>query len=109
MMQPRTPSGGAAPELDAPTIPLSTAAKQVTCHICGTTFDARGTDGKCPVCGEQAAVTGLAAREIPVISPVWRWVRQGGNWRLAALALLILYQIILFVVLWAHMAQLHAL
>ena len=109
MMQPQTPHSGAAPELDAPTIPLSAAAKQMTCHICGTTFDARSTDGKCPVCGEQAAATGLATREIPVISSAWRWVRQGGNWRLAALALLILYQIILFVVLWVHMAHVHAL
>ena len=45
---------------------------------------------------------------MPVISPAIRWLRQGGNWRLAALASLILYQIILFIALWIHLTQLRA-
>jgi hypothetical protein len=37
------------------------------------------------------------------------WVRKGGNWKVVALAALILYQLILFIVLWIHLAQTHAL
>jgi hypothetical protein len=46
---------------------------------------------------------------IPVLSPAWQWLRQGANWRLIAVAALILYQIILFIALWIHLAQMRAL
>jgi hypothetical protein len=112
-MQPQWPSGGApAPTdtpTDSPTVPLPGVGKRATCPVCGTTFAPRDSAGKCPVCGEQVMRQGQADGRIPIISPAWQWLRQGGNWRLAAVAGLIVYQLILFIVLWIHLAQVHAL
>lgn len=94
---------------DAPTTPLPGMANKVTCPVCGTTFAPPDTDGKCPVCGEQVMRAGASLGAIPALAPFLAWVRQGGNWKIVALAILILYQIVLFTVLWIHLAQLHAL
>ncbi|HEY8324927.1 MAG: hypothetical protein ACHQ1E_01020 [Ktedonobacterales bacterium] len=117
MTQPQAPLGSAPsqgpytapPPYDAPTTPLAGAANRATCPICGTTFAPHDTDGKCPVCGEQVVRSLQVGGYIPVLSPAWQWLRQGANWRLIAVAALILYQIILFIALWIHLAQMRAL
>lgn len=117
MTQPQAPSGGASPEIpytapppyDTPTTPLPRDANRTTCPICGTTFAPHESDGKCPVCGEQVVGSLRAGGYIPVLSPAWQWLRQGGNWRLAAVVALIVYQIIMFIALWIHLAQIRAL
>lgn len=108
-MQPQIPTGEPPAPADYPTVPLPGVANRATCHVCGTAFAPRDSDGKCPVCGEQVMMPYLASGGIPVISPVWQWLRHGGNWRLAALGALIAYQIVIFIVLWIHLAQMHAL
>lgn len=106
--RPNTPSPTLAPP-DHPTMPLPGMAQKATCPVCATTFAPRDTQGKCPVCGEQVVRGFQAGGDIPVISPALEWVRKGGNWKIAAIGALILYQIIMLVVLWIHMAQVHAL
>lgn len=101
---PSTPA--AMGDLDAPS---SGMANRATCPVCGTTFAPRETDGKCPVCGEQVAHRGASGSAIPMLSPFLDWIRAGGNWKVVALAALILYQLIVFIVLWIHLAQIHAL
>lgn len=108
-MQPDAPTHGAPIQVDSPTMPLPGIGKRATCPVCGTTFAPRDSGGICPVCGEQVVTPYEAAGDIPIISPVWQWLRQGGNWRLVAVAGLILYQLILFIVLWIHLAQMRAL
>lgn len=95
--------------IDDSFLPLPGNANKVTCPICGTTFAPRDTDGKCPICGEQVVRKGASGGAIPVLSPFMDWLRKGGNWKVVALAALILYQLILFIVLWIHLAQTHAL
>lgn len=80
----------------------------VTCPICATTFAARANAGKCPVCGEQVLAADEVTPAIPVISPISAWLFREGNWRLATIVALVIYQVILFVALWIHMAQVHA-
>lgn len=117
MTQPQAPSGGAPsrgpytapPAYETSTTPLPVAANRATCSICGTTFTPHESDGKCPVCGEQVVGSLQADGYIPALSPAWNWLRQGGNWRLVAVAALIIYQIILFIALWIHLAQMRAL
>lgn len=95
--------------VDYPTMPLQGMAKKVTCPVCATTFAPQDTKGTCPVCGEQVVRHFSAGGDIPIISPALEWVRKGGNWKIAALAALVLYQVIMLIVLWIHMAQVHAL
>lgn len=108
-MQPGAQTGAASAQTDSPTVPLPGIGTRATCPVCGTTFAPRDSGGICPVCGEQVVAPYEAAGAIPVISPAWQWLRQGGNWRLVAVAGLILYQLILFIALWIHLAQTHAL
>ena len=98
----------------APAVVLEQAQKpaiphEVVCPICSTTFAPRRTRGRCPVCGEQVIPSADATRDLPVITPVANWLFRDGNWRLAAVGVLVLYQIILFIILWIHLAQIHAL
>ncbi|GAC1451471.1 MAG: hypothetical protein PVSMB4_11330 [Ktedonobacterales bacterium] len=92
-----------------PSAPKPVVPKQVTCPVCATPFDPRGTEGRCPVCGEQVVPAEEAARTVPVLSPASRWLFREGNWRLTAVMVLVVYQIVLFIVLWIHLAQVHAL
>lgn len=85
------------------------APKTLTCPICGTTFSRRANAGKCPVCGEQVEAPEAAARAIPVITPLSKRLFQDGNWRIVALIVLILYEIALGALLWAHLANVRAL
>ncbi|HEX8996845.1 MAG TPA: hypothetical protein VF812_12520 [Ktedonobacterales bacterium] len=82
--------------------------KAVTCPVCATTFAPRGNAGKCPVCGEQVVAPDALASNIPIVSPVSAWLFREGNWRTAAVAALVVYQIALFIALWIHLAQIHA-
>ncbi|HEY7985019.1 MAG TPA: hypothetical protein VID73_12665 [Ktedonobacterales bacterium] len=82
---------------------------QVTCPICATTFEPHATLGRCPVCGEQVIPAATAARNIPLLSPAARRILGRGNWRVLALIALIVYQIVLFIALWLHLASIHAL
>ncbi len=117
MMQPPMPSSAsspqapsAEPELRVPdTMRLPIGGNRATCTVCGTVFAPQASEGKCPVCGEQVVRPSLAAGETPIISSAWRWLRHGGNWRVAAVAALVLYQIIVFIILLIHLSQAHAL
>lgn len=110
MTQPQAPqSPGRTPSVDSPTVPLPNVSSKVTCHVCGTTFKPKETDGKCPVCGEQVVRPGATQGGMPLVSPFLTWLRGKGNWRIAALAILVVYEIVLFIVLWIHLAQVHAL
>lgn len=94
---------------DDPDAPGSGMVNRATCPVCRTTFAPRDTDGKCPVCGERVEHQGASGSAIPMLSPFLGWIRKGGNWKVVALAALILYQLIVFIVLWIHLAQMHAL
>jgi hypothetical protein len=130
-MRPNIPSGGpvsGAPHgavADVPTVQLGappaapvTSAEaaaprpalpeKVVCPVCTTTFAPHGTRGRCPVCGEQVVPVEEATRTLPIISPVASWLFQEGNWRLVAVGVLVLYQLIIFIALWIHLAQIHA-
>lgn len=89
--------------------PKPAIPQQVVCSICSTTFAPGRTRGRCPVCGEQVIPAADATRTVPLITPVGNWLFRDGNWRLAAVGALVLYQIILFIILWIHLAQIHAL
>ncbi len=106
--RPHTPSPTLTPP-EYPTMPLHGMSRKATCPVCATTFAPSDTKGKCPVCGEQVVRGYQAGGDIPVISPAMEWLRTGGNWKIAAIGALVLYQIIMFIVLWIHMAQAHAL
>lgn len=118
-MQPQSRPGGsssasasplASSAFDEATTPFpAVSASKVTCPVCGTTFAPRDSDGKCPICGEQVISPDQISGGIPLITPVGRWILQGDNWRLAAVVALVVYQIILFIALWIHLAQTHAL
>jgi hypothetical protein len=108
-----TPSAGsgagrpAAPAAAAPAGSASASApKQVVCPVCGTSFEPRSTAGKCPVCGEQ--VVPAAATATPIITPLARWLADGG-WRLLLVLLLVVYQIVLFIWVIQQLIQKHAL
>ena len=90
-------------------VAVKNASKTVTCPICATTFSRRANAGKCPVCGEQVVAPEEAAVAVPVISPLSKWLFQEGNWRLAAVVALVLYQIALAVLLWMRLAHIHAI
>lgn len=92
----------------APT-PKPILPKKIVCPVCATTFAPRRTSGRCPVCGEQVVPAEGASRALPVITPVTNWLFREGNWRLVAVGALIVYQLIIFIVLWIHLAQIHAL
>lgn len=82
---------------------------KVVCPVCSTTFAPRASAGRCPVCNEQVIPAEQATRNLPIITPVANWMFQKGNWRLVAVGALILYQLIIFIVLWIHLAHVHAL
>lgn len=103
-MPPTTASGVLVAPAPKPIIP-----KSVVCPVCSTTFAPRASAGRCPVCNEQVIPAEQATRNLPVITPVANWMFQKGNWRLVAVGALILYQLIIFIVLWIHLAQVHAL
>ncbi len=109
------PSESSAPTptvtpFDEPTTPIPTVSPdKVTCPICGTTFAPRDSDGKCPICGEHIVTSDQITGGVPLLASAGRWIRQGGNWRLVTVAALVVYQIILFIALWIHLAQTHAL
>ncbi|HEU5441297.1 MAG TPA: hypothetical protein VFU88_18570 [Ktedonobacterales bacterium] len=84
----------------------ASAPKQVVCPVCGTSFEPRSTAGKCPVCGEQ--VVPAAATATPIITPLARWLADGG-WRLLLVLLLVVYQIVLFIWVIQQLIQKHAL
>lgn len=83
--------------------------KKVVCPISGTVFNPRTTGGRCPVCGEQVVPKEVMAGATPLASPAGKWLFQEGNWRLVALITLIVYQLVLFGLLWHHLAVIHAL
>lgn len=98
----------------APTVvqaetPKPAMPQKVVCPICTTTFAPRRTRGRCPVCGEQVVPAADATHNLPVITPIGNWLFRDGNWRLAAVGALVLYQLIIFIILWIHLAQIHAL
>ncbi|MGZ6388522.1 MAG: hypothetical protein ACXWQZ_04585 [Ktedonobacterales bacterium] len=135
MMPPNNPPGGpswgapppsAAPQTGGPAFvpgmppspmqgvavappPTPVLPSKLICPVCTTTFAPRRTRGRCPICGEQVVPAGDASRNLPVITPVTNWMFHEGNWRLVAVVALVLYQIIIFIVLWIHLAQIHAL
>jgi hypothetical protein len=88
---------------DSRTVPL----KETRCPICDTVFDPRATSGRCPVCGEQVAPAALVTRAIPWLTPVWAWLKAGG-WRVALVGVLVIYEIILFIIVWQRYAAAHA-
>jgi hypothetical protein len=107
-MPPNAPPGDAPPQppVDRPVLRIP---RKVACPVCATTFAPRNTQGRCPVCGEQVFQADEVANAVPVIGPSSKWLFQEGNWRLMAVATLVVYQLILFIVLWIHLAQIHAL
>jgi hypothetical protein len=46
---------------------------------------------------------------VPVLSPLAHWLFAEGNWRTVAVLVVVLYEIALAVVLWRHLAGIHAL
>ena len=113
MTQPHAPDNVgvmAPPETSAAHSPQAVAVipKRATCPICQTTFDPRASTGKCPVCGEQVVPPMMVTRTIPVITPLWHWLRAGG-WRLALLVVFVLYQLVLFLGLWHQFTLEHLL
>ncbi len=108
MTQPIT-SNAAPPEdvESAPEQSQEALPKEVTCPICATAFDPRATKGRCPVCGEQVAPTALATRAVPWLTPTWAWVKAGG-WRLVLVALMVIYEVALFIIVWQRFAAAHA-
>lgn len=101
--RPTPPAAGGGPGAPPP------KTKSVVCPVCSTTFAWRATAGRCPVCGEQVVQVDAAASAVPVVGPLWSWLTREGNWRLLAVAALVLYQLVLFIALWIHLAQIHAL
>jgi hypothetical protein len=104
------PAATSAPSVPAPSMPVAPKAavpRRVVCPVSGTVFNPRATGGRCPVCGEQVVPAALAARSLPVVSSAGAWLK-GGGWRLAALIALLVYQLVIFLLLWHHLADLHA-
>lgn len=97
---PQTTSAGATP--------AKHGARTVTCPICATSFSRRANGGTCPVCGERVVAPDARAG-VPVLSPLAHWLFAEGNWRTVAVLVVVLYEIALAVVLWRHLAGIHAL
>ncbi|HEX9069482.1 MAG TPA: hypothetical protein VF807_11995 [Ktedonobacterales bacterium] len=96
------------PEMtQAPPAPLP-IPRRMKCPVCSTSFDPRANGGKCPVCGEQVVAAEDPALAIPVVSTTLSWLFRKGNWRVIAVAALIVYQIVLLTILWIHLTQIHA-
>lgn len=113
MTRPRTSAKAgvlAQPQPPAPTppSPAPQVAGRVACPICQTAFDPRASAGACPVCGERVVPAELVTRPIPVVTPVWQWLRAGG-WRLVALVMFMLYELVLFLGILHQFSQAHLL
>lgn len=104
--QPQSPAPSSATHAPSIGPAIASVPKQVVCPVCGTSFEPRSTAGKCPVCGEQVVPT--AATATPVVTPLVRWLADGG-WRLLLVLLLVLYQIALFIWVVQQLIQKHAL
>lgn len=100
------PAPGSSVPAPATSPRTGSAPKQVVCPVCGTSFEPRSTAGQCPVCGEQ--VVPAAATATSIITPLTRWLADGG-WRLLLVLLLVVYQIVLFVWVIQQLIQKHAL
>jgi hypothetical protein len=87
---------------------LRVVPDSATCPVCSTIFDPRDTGGTCPVCGEQVVPADLMAAKASVLSRVGRWLREGG-WRVVLVVLLLLYQVILFIIVWHGFVVAHVL
>jgi hypothetical protein len=105
------PPGSAIPQSAGPQ-PATPAKprlpKKVVCPVSGTVFNPRTTGGRCPVCGEQVVPEELVAQAAPFVSPAGKWLFQEGGWRLGAVILLVVYQLVIFGLLWHHLADIHA-
>lgn len=100
---PAPSAGSRAEPPEIPEIP-----DRIACPICQTAFEPYAAGGRCPVCGEQVVPEDAVTREVPILTPVVRWLKQGG-WRLVLLTLLILFQLVLLIGLWHQFAVAHLL
>lgn len=98
------PGGAPRPKLNVP--------RKVVCPVSGTVFNPRQTGGKCPVCGEQVVPAELVTQSSVggklAGTRAGNWLGKDGNWRIAALIALVVYQLGLFAWVWAELAAKHA-